>query len=157
MITGDKKFWTCLQCGKQFAKSAPSQKFCSSECRQKHWDEHSKDRQDYQREWWLRNGSDSRRVGKIRLPKGEHKRPYTGICEMCGKEQDNGSNALDYHHWDSEMPAMGMYLCYRCHQVAESVEGGLDTTYKDVRYKIEREYAVEQLAKIGIPEEVLSG
>ena len=152
-----RKLYLCAQCGKPFIKEAPSQKFCSLDCRTNYWDEHSKDRQRYQRDWWSGRNGDSRRVGKIRLPEGERKRHYTGECEVCGKVQDIESKLFDYHHWDDDMPAMGMYLCARCHKVAEGVESGLDTIYKDVRYKIEKEYAAEQLAKIGISLEVLDG
>lgn len=147
----------CPQCGEQFTKNTSRQRFCSVHCQTKYWREHNVERQRHSTKEWRRNHrGDSRKVGRIRLPKGERKRPYTGVCEICGKI-DNGSRMLEYHHWDDEMPAMGMYLCNRCHMIAGGVEGGLDTTYRDVRYRIEKEYAMEQLAKIGVPLEVVNG
>ena len=90
------------------------------------------------------------------LPKGEYKREYMGFCEVCGLLIPEGKHK-DYHHWDNEMPAMGMWVCYKCHKIIEGVEAGIADTYLKKKTEIEREYAIQQLAKIGISEEALNG
>jgi hypothetical protein len=50
-----------------------------------------------------------------------NKRPYTGICELCNKQ----NIFLGYHHWDDDNPACGLWLCNHCHQFAEGIDRGL--------------------------------
>lgn len=54
---------------------------------------------------------------------GLHKRPYTRICELCGKRP---KSKLYYHHWLEDFPEVGLWLCYKCHGFAESINEGLD-------------------------------
>lgn len=55
------------------------------------------------------------------------KRPYLGICEICGALDQNlggkrKGSKLDWHHWDDKHPEFGLWLCFYCHRLAEAVE-----------------------------------
>jgi len=89
------------------------------------------------------------RYKDIILPKGEYKREYLGFCEVCGVVIPEGKHK-DYHHWDDGMPAMGIWVCYKCHKIIEGVEAGIVEKYLAVKAEIEKDYAIQQLAKIGI-------
>jgi len=68
-------------------------------------------------------------VGNLHLVRVT-KRPYTGVCELCGKSPLR----LDWHHWDNSHPEHGMWLCYgQCHIFAEKVELGLVEKYKELK------------------------
>ena len=48
--------------------------------------------------------------------------PFDEKCEVCkvyGKR-------LVYHHWDDSEPILGMWVCTRCHNVAEYLDSGMD-------------------------------
>ena len=85
----------------------------------------------------------------IILPKGEYKRAYLGFCEVCGRAILDGEHK-SYHHWDNELPAMGIWVCYKCHKIIEGVDEGISELYLKKKAEIEKEYAFEQLAKIGV-------
>ncbi len=89
----------------------------------------------------------------IILPKGEYKREYLGFCEVCGEIIPDGKHK-SYHHWDDDMPAMGIWVCYKCHKIIEGVDNGIAEKYLAVKLDIEKRYAIQQLAKIGIKYEV---
>jgi len=58
----------------------------------------------------------------------------TETCEMCNRP----GVKLDYHHWDSSHLEWGLWLCSRCHQVAEAAEGGVSTNrYLDLKKQVE--------------------
>jgi len=69
---------------------------------------------------------------KRRYIKVENKRPYSSNCELCGKK-----TKTVYHHWDDKDYSKGLWLCLRCHNVAEGVEQGVDQKYLDLKKKIE--------------------
>jgi hypothetical protein len=48
-----------------------------------------------------------------------NKRPYTNYCELCGVLK---ARKLGYHHWDNARPDLGIWVCCRCHNVAEAVD-----------------------------------
>ncbi len=48
-----------------------------------------------------------------------NKRPYPGECEVCGLPKEKG---LLYHHWDEDNPSVGLWLCSRCHRLAEVLD-----------------------------------
>lgn len=50
---------------------------------------------------------------------GLNKRPYPGVCEMCGFPKEKG---LHYHHWDEDNPSIGLWLCPRCHRLVEILD-----------------------------------
>ena len=56
------------------------------------------------------------------------KRPYTSNCEICGK-----NTKVVYHHWDDNDYSKGLWLCLRCHNVAEGVEQGIDQKYIELK------------------------
>jgi len=39
-------------------------------------------------------------------------------CELCSRP----TKRLVYHHWDNDNPAKGLWICSRCHWVAEAIE-----------------------------------
>ena len=85
----------------------------------------------------------------LALPKGEYKRDYLGFCEVCGQIIPEDKHK-GYHHWDDEMPAMGVWVCYKCHKVIEGVDSGISERYLSLKTEIERVYAIEQLKKVGV-------
>ena len=84
----------------------------------------------------------------IILPDGETKRDYFGFCELCGLIIPEGKHK-DYHHWDSELPAMGIWVCYKCHKIIEGVDSGVADKYLAKKTEIEKEYALKKLSEIG--------
>ena len=105
----------------------------------------------YGRHWYDSNREEllATRLNGIKLPEGDRKRPFLGFCELCGRNIVDGQKKA-YHHWDDEMPAMGMWVCYLCHKTAEGVDSGTVEKYLSLKREIERKYAIEQLRKIGI-------
>jgi len=47
------------------------------------------------------------------------KRLFAGVCELCGNEIKKRPK---WHHWDDEHPEKGMWICDRCHWLADAVE-----------------------------------
>ena len=92
----------------------------------------------------------------IILPKGEYKRDYLGFCEVCSIPIPDDKHK-SYHHWDDTMPAMGIWVCYKCHKIIEGVDSGIAEKYLAQKLRIEKEYALEQirkLVKLGIVSEI---
>lgn len=58
-----------------------------------------------------------------------NKRPRTSHCELCGRAstREGKQIKLDYHHWDGADYSKGLWLCYRCHAVAEAADDGTTT------------------------------
>lgn len=48
-----------------------------------------------------------------------NKRPYSDECELCGKLRERHHH---YHHWDDSNPSMGLWLCFKCHRMAELMD-----------------------------------
>ena len=89
----------------------------------------------YYRDWKRNN-----QVGRVRV---YGKRKYTGFCEVCGRKFEDKKGQFAYHHWDDEIPEVGLYLCCTCHAMAEGIDKGLSEVY--VRLK-----AVVMLDKLGL-------
>jgi len=53
--------------------------------------------------------------GRIRV----RKRKFEGFYELCGKIIEKRPF---WHHWDDQHPEKGLWLCGKCHWLAESVE-----------------------------------
>jgi len=90
------------------------------------------------------------------LPKGEYKREYLGFCEVCGKEIQD-TKYIGYHHWDDDLPAVGIWVCNGCHKMVEGIDRGLIEPYLTLKAKVEKEYALKQIRKLidlGIVSEV---
>lgn len=83
------------------------------------------------------------------MPDGERKRPYSAICEICGRQWIDNTKRFDYHHWDNELPSMGLYLCARCHAFAEGVDSGLVDLYTEAKENAGKDCAIVALASIG--------
>ena len=75
--------------------------------------------------------------GKTVKHYGLTKRPYPGHCELCGRQIPNN---LAYHHWDSQRPSVGLWLCMTCHYFAERVEQGLLEPYLKLKAQAEEEW-----------------
>lgn len=75
---------------------------------------------------------------------GLHKRPYPNDnkCEICNRvmviDKPHGRH-LNYHHWDHDNLNKGMWICNRCHRVAEGIERGYHTIYIELKNRIEIE------------------
>jgi hypothetical protein len=54
--------------------------------------------------------------------KNVSKRPYPLGCELCGATTNGVLRALVYHHWDDAFPSVGIWVCQKCHKIAEAVE-----------------------------------
>jgi hypothetical protein len=74
--------------------------------------------------------------GKSRYVKVQNKRPYTGFCELCLKSKDNFKK-LVYHHWNDEDFSKGLWLCQKCHNIAENTENELSRKYLELKNKID--------------------
>lgn len=61
------------------------------------------------------------------------KRVRTPVCELCSRSFEH----LNYHHWDSDRPSKGLYLCLYCHTFAEFVDRGLVDKYLKLKEDIE--------------------
>ena len=85
----------------------------------------------------------------IILSKDDTKREYFGVCEVCGLPIPDGKHK-DYHHWDKELPAMGIWVCYKCHKIIEGVDAGVAEVYLRKKLVIEKDYAMKQYAKTGL-------
>jgi hypothetical protein len=96
---------------------------------------------DAKRAWYLRNKAkidNHRRETVLNGKCGLHKRKYTGKCELCGVTV---SKYLRYHHWDDSNPSVGVWLCTRCHNIAEAIDKIIENPlllnqYKELRRRI---------------------
>jgi len=50
------------------------------------------------------------------------KRPRPECCEICGRQH----KLLGYHHWDDEKLEKGIWVCIKCHGIAEIYDALLD-------------------------------
>ena len=78
--------------------------------------------------------------------RGLNKRQYSGYCELCEQPFDR----LEYHHWDDDNPAMGIWLCHHCHRYAEGfdkaiVDPSFLELYKEIKNRIATEYYQSRL------------
>lgn len=48
-----------------------------------------------------------------------NKREFQGFCELCKEEIQSHPQ---WHHWNDNYPEMGMWLCLKCHDLAEIYE-----------------------------------
>ena len=85
----------------------------------------------------------------VKLPEGDRKRPFLGFCEICGGNIVGGKKKA-YHHWDDELPAMGIWVCYLCHKTVEGVDDGKVENYLELKRDVEKAYALKCLEKIGM-------
>lgn len=81
--------------------------------------------------------------GKSIVLTGLHKREYTRVCELCGK---GPRKRLYYHHWLDDFPWIGMWLCFKCHMLAESIDEKRDML--DKYLKLKAEITVECLSEL---------
>ena len=64
-----------------------------------------------------------------RHPVRVNKRSRSASCEICNKTDCR----LDYHHWNDDNPAIGLWLCRSCHWHAEAYERGLINKYLELK------------------------
>jgi len=57
--------------------------------------------------------------GKSVVITGLRKRPHTHYCELCGTHI---KKRFSYHHWLDDLPEVGLWLCFKCHQLAETID-----------------------------------
>jgi|GEM_PF-3272506 len=70
------------------------------------------------REYQMTNGLYVDIEGKQIFISGvRRERPSDGLCEMCRKRKFE-----DYHHWDNTNIKLAMWLCSKCHPIAEIAE-----------------------------------
>lgn len=48
------------------------------------------------------------------------KRELLGFCELCKKNIKETDHF--WHHWNDKYPEIGLWLCTKCHRLAESIE-----------------------------------
>lgn len=67
---------------------------------------------------------------------GKRTRPHR--CELCGGSNTSSGKGirLKYHHWDDTDFSKGLWLCSRCHQVAEAVDSGTVSIYMKLKFLI---------------------
>ena len=65
-----------------------------------------------------------------------NKRPKPEFCELCC---DEGSpelqNRLSWHHWDRRTGDKGLWLCFRCHRLAEYLDGNFNDQDRLLKYR----------------------
>ncbi|KKM73765.1 hypothetical protein LCGC14_1407150 [marine sediment metagenome] len=59
--------------------------------------------------------------------------PSNAACELC----HHVGRQLGYHHWNDENPNLGLWLCTRCHNVAEAADD--DTSILSRYYQLKEE------------------
>ncbi len=81
---------------------------------------------------------------------GLKKRPHTVYCEFCGNRLSRMGKPLklNYHHWIPEQPAVGLWLCNRCHTFAEFFDDN-NVFILAERYSMLQRYAKEQYHEKG--------
>lgn len=90
--------------------------------------------------------------------RGLVKRPHPGHCEICANSKnENGLPLkLEYHHWFPNCPEVGMWICFKCHRIAETVESDSLTLfvqlYTNLKTQIEKEsHARYSISSTGAP------
>ncbi|MBA7646927.1 hypothetical protein ES703_54695 [subsurface metagenome] len=84
-----------------------------------------------------------------RVIRGLNKRPYPKGCEWCSlfTSRPLKPTRLVYHHWDDQRPSMGLWLCHRCHHIAELMDKPWSQTlmngYIELKRQIEKAYATD--------------
>lgn len=84
------------------------------------------------------------RGGKV--IRGLSKRPYPKGCEWCLLFASTPPKPvrLVYHHWDDKLPSLGLWLCHRCHHIAELMDKPqapeIMSHYRRLKLDIERAY-----------------
>lgn len=87
-------------------------------------------------------------VGSKHSHKTIVKRPYPSKCEICGRPSSDDKKSegfLHYHHWDNMCPSVGVWLCFRCHRLAEAIDSGADINqlfeiYRALKSKVDEEW-----------------
>ena len=129
-----------------------------------------KDRREYHRQWRLSHRNEIREYfRKWKKENREHvisyslnnmlvingkatlvrKRPFNGICELCGLEIKSRPH---WHHWDDKHPEQGMWVHNsRCHRLCEAVDDDPDyeqmKIYKEFRKKVESKNQSKKVEK----------
>ena len=82
--------------------------------------------------------------GDIIRVSGLNKRSYPDGCELCNRNNCK----LYYHHWEKSNYNKGMWLCFKCHQLAEIIDimhplslEELIIKYLDKRFEIDNEFS----------------
>jgi hypothetical protein len=79
--------------------------------------------------------------GKTKSISVPNKRPRPTSCELCERTVPR----LQYHHWDPDYPAKGLWLCGFCHIRADALdnEHGYSNKYKLVKERVEASFVHE--------------
>lgn len=102
---------------------------------------------DYQRRTMICTGASKEGTTVI---KHLEKRPYTEVCELC----ETRSKRLHYHHWISDNPSIGVWVCFNCHRVAELID---EKGASEVSKIVSRYYLLKfKLAKVQAVSETTS-
>jgi len=112
---------------------------------------------DYNRQTQLKTTVD----GQVVIFTGLNKRSFTHFCELCG---GHIKVKFCYHHWLDDFPELGMWLCFKCHQLAETLDNLSDLIPKYLQLKRELTIAYfntieqeENTLQSNSPEEFMSG
>ena len=132
----------CANCGTIFTPYHPAQKYCTKKCFKQcqlkynaKWKKES--RQNYGSSFlWTK-------LNRLKLSNGKtirvKKRPWTGYCELCGRNCKIPRQRTSWHHWDENHPEKGIWVCGKCHWAAEVFESMmlLLPKYIEIKQKIE--------------------
>ena len=61
------------------------------------------------------------------------KRKFAGKCELCGILINLYPR---WHHWNDKHPELGMWLCGKCHWLADSIEYDLDNKLRNKYFQL---------------------
>lgn len=90
---------------------------------------------EYKREYYRKGYIGQVIGGKLVMVPAPGKRTRPEVCELCGRVRK-----LLYHHWDDENYSRGLWLCLRCHNVAEAADVGvLSDKYLDLKRAVDKE------------------
>jgi len=88
---------------------------------------------EYWRNWQRRHKLTTSKGVVYGLNKRDY--PEESRCEICNENKVR----LLYHHWDDDNLNKGIYLCIRCHYVAEAVDKGIHIKYLRFKKKLDKE------------------
>ncbi len=72
------------------------------------------------------------------------KRIFKGYCELCGLN----NTKLNYHHWDNNNPAKGVWVCHYCHMAVEKIDKGIYIKYLEIRNQVEELFELQAAANM---------
>ena len=107
----------CVTCGREVVPGFRQCKICKDRAKKYYYNNLGKIK-----EWQKVHRLSSSKMGGSVASNNFFKRRNPGYCEICKRR----NRKLSFHHWDSLYLEKGIWVCIRCHNVAEFIDEGLD-------------------------------